>query len=72
MACESSQVKLIDTTSVTGSYAVYSLKYIGGSLSVQLGTTLHVSADLDATNAITQTYTDLNGARVVSALERLP
>jgi hypothetical protein len=61
----------IGTPVVTGMYVVTGVTYQGGSLELDLGPTLHVAAGLDATDQVTAAYTDENGVRFASRLERV-
>ena len=61
----------LGTPVVTGFYTVAGVTYRGGSLNIDLGPTLHMSATLDAGDQVTETYTDQNHARIASRLERV-
>ena len=60
----------LDTADGKGWYAVAGLQYRGGNIELRFGSNLHVSAYLEASNAVRQTDTDWQGARVTSLLER--
>jgi hypothetical protein len=60
----------LDASAGRGFYTVFSIKYIGGQLELTFGTNLRMSADVDMSNAIRQSYVDWQGARVTSVLER--
>jgi hypothetical protein len=62
----------IDGVSVTGTYLILGFIYHGGELAVRFDNALAFSAELDANGLVTATYTDANGARVPSTLERVP
>jgi hypothetical protein len=59
----------LETAQGKGVYRVSSIQYVGGRLELTFGTSLRVTADLDASNAVRQSYVDWQGARVTSVLE---
>jgi hypothetical protein len=61
----------LDAADGKGWYTVGSVKYVGGRLDLTFGSNLRVSADIEASNAVRQSYVDWQGARVTSVLERV-
>ena len=61
----------LDATAGAGWYLVGGLKYVGGTIELNFGSNLRVSAQIDASNAVRQSYVDWQGARVTSLLDRV-
>jgi hypothetical protein len=61
----------LDTADGKGEFTVGSVKYVGGRIWLRFGSSLFLEADLDATNAVRDTFVNWQGARMTSVLARI-